>query len=472
MSRLRADQLTIPALVLLALVVRALFAGINELAHDEPFTVYQAHRPLAELWTLLRHENNPALFFLVMKAWLPLAGTDAALLRMPSVVASAFTVWPLYLVARELSGRVTGFTAALLFICSSYHQGFAHEVRAYALFGLLATTGIWQLVRMAIGGQDHAPPLQRTWWWLALCNVLMVHTHFFGWLMVGVQASLLLGVPPLRRTLHGWTRAIIVTMVAFIPYAAIYLDRVGSSMAQGTWLTVPPLEEVYNMLWRWSNAPVIAVGFLVIIGIGSFSRLGRGPLWRVGLLWGMLPLVGLFLVSQWFPVFLDRYLLFAAPGFCLLVAHALATLPLTLYGNLAAAAVGVVAMAITFQPDKPSGLSPSRVVAVAKAMGKDRAPVLIAPPWYALTYAWHTDPGLFRHRGSWADTLAVHQIHPVHAPAHPPIEGDTATTLVLVDAWSELTDPDGILQAALLRTHPQVDRVEADHKVLVLRFRR
>ncbi|MBK8948986.1 MAG: hypothetical protein IPM68_09060 [Flavobacteriales bacterium] len=47
MKRLPTDALVIAALVALALVVRSLFVGLVGLAHDEPFTVYWAHRPLA-----------------------------------------------------------------------------------------------------------------------------------------------------------------------------------------------------------------------------------------------------------------------------------------------------------------------------------------------------------------------------------------------------------------------------------------
>ncbi|MBK6754456.1 MAG: glycosyltransferase family 39 protein [Flavobacteriales bacterium] len=152
MRRGSTDVFVVVALLLLCGVVRALFIGLNELAHDEPFTLYWAHRPLGELFAQLRTENNPPLHFLLVKVWLPIAGWDVTLLRMPSALFSALTVWPLFLLGRELGGRLVGFTAALLFTCSSYHQGFAHEVRAYTLFALLAAVGMWQLARTARKG--------------------------------------------------------------------------------------------------------------------------------------------------------------------------------------------------------------------------------------------------------------------------------------------------------------------------------
>jgi len=469
MKRLPTDALVIAALVALALVVRSLFVGLVGLTHDEPFTVYWAHRPLAELFAQLRHENNPPLHFLLVKAFLPLADGDVAWLRMPSVVASGLTAWPLFLIGRALGGRLTGFAAVLLFICSSYQQGFAHEVRAYPLFQLLAVTGVWQLVRVAQVAPvrpSGALPL------LALLNVAMVYTHFFGWLMLGVQAVLVLFVPDLRSARRTMALAAGVAVLAYIPYATVLIDRFGRSVGQGTWLTVPPPEELYNMLWRWSNAPVLVLLFLAAIIAASARREGRGALWTLGLLWALLPLLGLFVLSQRVPVFLDRYLLFAAPGWCLLVAHALLHAVPWRQVGWALAAVGVGGMALGFEPGRGPDGRPERVVAVAQAMGKGRAPVLLIPGWYAHTYAWQVDPSLFAHTGTWSDALAARGIHPVDDPMHPPAVSTLADTLVLVDAGARLVDPEQQLEHRLSDRLGEPDAVEADRGVRVLRYRR
>lgn len=469
MKRLPADALAIAALVALALVVRSLFVGLVGLAHDEPFTVYWAHRPLAELFAQLWHENNPPLHFLLVKAILPLADGDVAWLRMPSAVASGLTAWPLFLVGRALGGRVTGFAAVLLFICSSYQQGFAHEVRAYPLFQLLAVAGVWQLVRVA---QAAPQPPRAALPVLALLSVAMVYTHFFGWLMLGVQALLVLLVPALRPARRTLALAAGVAVVAYAPYAAVLFERFSRSVGQGTWLTVPPPEEVYNMLWRWSNAPVLVLLFLAAVAVASLRREGRGPLWSVGLLWALLPLLGLFVLSQRVPVFLDRYLLFAAPGWCLLVAHALLNAAPWRQVGWTLAAVGVGGMALTFEPGRGPEGRPERVVAVAQAMGKGRAPVLLIPGWYAHTYAWHVDPALFAHTGTWTEALAARGIHPVDDPAQPPAVATLEDTLVLVDAGARLVDPELKLEHALRQRLGEPDAVEADRGVRVLRFRR
>ena len=65
----RSDRWILLALVLLALVLRGSWLDMDELAHDEPFTVVMAHRSLPDLFSQLATENNPPLHFLLMHGW-------------------------------------------------------------------------------------------------------------------------------------------------------------------------------------------------------------------------------------------------------------------------------------------------------------------------------------------------------------------------------------------------------------------
>src|SRR5690606_15669266 len=98
---------------------------------------------------------------------------------------------------------------SLLFIFSSYHTGFAHEVRAYSLFALLATTSIWQLYRSSTGKPAT---------WLVVVNILMIYTHFFGWLMIGIQFLCVAGLREWRSQLRKFLLSLVPVLIAFLPY--------------------------------------------------------------------------------------------------------------------------------------------------------------------------------------------------------------------------------------------------------------
>ncbi|MCB0793614.1 MAG: hypothetical protein KDB88_02660 [Flavobacteriales bacterium] len=459
------------ALVLLNAVVRFLFIGLNELAHDEPFTVFQAHRSLTALWEMLRSENNPPLYFLLIKCWLPVAGHDAAWLRLPSAMASALTVWPLFLTAARMGNMRIGWTAALLFTFSSFEQGFAHEVRAYSLLQLLGAATIWQVVRHALGAAHQATIGARTIGWAILLNIMLVYTHFFGWLIIGIQALAVLLLPSLHPARRMFLKVFLATCLSYLPYGLIFLERATSSIGQGTWLTVPEPEEMYNMVWRFSNAPVTAVVFLGVAVLTVARSRTRSDGYMLGLIWGLLPLPLLFLVSQWVPVFLDRYLSFAAPGFFMLVSFALNNAFSWTWARIALPMAGILGMAITFSPDRPSEYQPSLVVAVSQTMAKQDGQVLIVPHWYKYTYAWHTDPELFEEPEELDKDLARIGILPLADRSQLSIDPGVRSTVVLVDAGAALVGLEEV-EKDLRGSYPEEDRIEAGRNVVITRFRR
>src|SRR6185295_8921665 len=100
-----------PGLLLLNLALKLSWLGVNELAGDEPFTVHWSQQPFGVMLNMLREENNPPLYFLLIKWWSAIAPFEPAWLRVPSAVFSALTVWPLFLLTRRLSGSITALVA-------------------------------------------------------------------------------------------------------------------------------------------------------------------------------------------------------------------------------------------------------------------------------------------------------------------------------------------------------------------------
>jgi len=448
----RRDRILLLVLLIAGLVLRMLWLGRNELAHDEPFTVYWALRPWSEFLTMLRSENNPPLHFLLMRAWSLWVPLDPAWLRVPSALFGALIVWPLVLLARSSGSSVAAWSAGVLVVLSNYHYGFAHEVRSYALFTLLTTTAIWQLFRLSKGRP-------RAKLWLMALNILLVYTHFFGWLVVGLQLLFVLSVKSFRPARHGSFIALAATTLAFLPYIWIFAQRARTSITSGTWLSSPEPEEIYNMVWRWSNAPVIAVALLLLISFCTIRQRASGGLLQLGLLWTLVPVLGLYLVSLLVPVYLDRYLVFAAPGFALLVGQCIGTLP----GR--SALVGAVALtaglAATFTPWIGNGHRPTRVVEKIEAWRSEEpcAAVLVVPAWYRSTYRFAQDRSRFRNEGP--DLFNSHELEAGSTPCQ---------TVILVDA----SPPDASSSALLLelREHyAPADSAAVSHKVQVVRWR-
>ena len=409
------DHRPLGALLLLSAVLKFSWLGVNELTGDEPFTVHWAARSLPALFDMLRTENNPPLYFLLMKAWMLLVPLDEAWLRVPAALCSTLAVWPLYRLAEQLADRRPAVVSGLLFTLSQYHYELAHEVRAYALFTLLAITGMWMLVRAV-----HRRSPARTMLGLAVLNTLMVYTHFFGWLAIGVQGVCVLLLPMFRPMRKGFLLGALLTLLCFGPYLAIFLGRFGASVEQGTWVPIPGIEEMYNMVWKWSNAPVCAVLFLLLIAAVLVRDRLRHPALALAALWCLVPLVGMWLVSQWVPMYVDRYLVYAAPGFVLLVGVASGRLVRMEPWPAWVGALCVVAMALSFAPWRSNGRKPSEAAALLHRWGaaQGEVPVVVRPSWYRLELAWALDPKSLT-RNAWGDRWGSLLVESAPDPAAP-----------------------------------------------------
>lgn len=456
------------ALLVLNLVLKLCWTGVNELAGDEPFTVYWAQRPLADLLGMLRTENNPPLYFLLMHGWSLLFPLDPAWLRVPSALFSALTVWPLYLLGRRLGGHGAGITAALLYTFSQHSYQFAHEVRAYSLLVLACTWAVWQLVRMA-DSPRHPSLRPASILWLVAANTLATWVHYFGWLMLGLELVMAFSVVSLRPGRAKMLAAALITVILNVPLLGILFSRAGSSLGQGTWIQPPSWEEPYNMLMRWSNAPVVAVLFLAIIVWAYLRPRLTERSMALAAIWCAVPLVAMFLVSFLFPVYIDRYLLFASIGFYLLVALASTRCKLPWVPGWVLPAACVVAMLTTFAPWRAGPSHPSRVLAQVENWSKGNTAVIIQPGWYGLTYAWAVSPTYFVGAAPVDMALKEHGVFSVEGTAPPPLDS-SISTVIHIDAWASLADPGHAVLRDLRSHYLQTDSIEADKKIVVRQF--
>ena len=454
------DQRLLYGIVALNLLLKLTISTDGPLVNDEPFTVYWSQQPLDAFWKMLRTENNPPLYFLLIKGWSSFTPFTEAWLRVPSAIGSAFIAWPLFRIGHALADRWVGAAAALLFTFTTHHHAFAHEVRAYSLLALLTASGIWWLVR-AHSNDRHCS----AWMMLAVIDVLLVYTHFFGWLAIGLQvlvaAIALRSRPLVRQALIAGT----IAVLGVLPYAWTFLTRVGQSVSEGTWLTTPGWEEPYNMLWRWSNAPVLVVSFLLLLVLALLRKGWSETLVRLALVWSMAPLVGLFVLSQWVPLFLDRYLNFAAPGFALLVAGTLHHLLSPRRWRPYVLVLPVLAMATTFDPMRNDDRDPQAVVAKVNSWCAENCALQIEPRWYWLNYRTAEDIASLQNASAANAPDTIADGAGLHIPG-----GGKPATWVVVDAGSHLDDPGRPWYATLREEYSAVDSVRVDRFVQVLRF--
>lgn len=316
----------------LAFGLRAFAVGRPALRGDEGFSVALAAKPVREMVALmLQSEPNPPLYFVALKGWIAIAGSNELALRWPSVLAGAVLVALTYRLGRAWLGKPAAAGAAVLAAFNPFLVWYAQDARVYSLLAALVLGAAWLTWRAA---------QKRNWqlwvwagclWWLAL------FAHYFAALAL---ASILLALIVAAHTRARWRAAfgmsagITLAQLPWLAYVAPLL--VGHSKS---WISAAgSMEVLWRLLTVFSAGQASAgaspmnqaIGALVLAALliwGSvllLRRALRAAAWVLALAVGT-PL-WLWLLSFYRPVFTEQYALVALPGVCLLAAAGLSGL--------------------------------------------------------------------------------------------------------------------------------------------------
>jgi mannosyltransferase len=259
---------------------------------DEVFSVHAARHSWAEMFKFVAADIiHPPLFYTVLKIWIGIGGESLVWLRLLSVLLAVATIAPFYLLCRELNlkpkERNLAFT---LMAVSGFLIKYTQEVRMYSLLLLLSVTSIWLFVRFVRNSR------LRTLAALTVCNLLVVYTHYYGWLLVFAQACVVLTW--YRKSFSRFLLSAAVLLFTYVPwiYAVATFREPARGLAQNIgWIKRPnagDLVEYFVLL----NKPFLF----------SQSTLDRADSFLIG--WLALLLVGVALAVLFFRRWRDRAL--------------------------------------------------------------------------------------------------------------------------------------------------------------------
>jgi 4-amino-4-deoxy-L-arabinose transferase-like glycosyltransferase len=217
-GRTRATGLSLNGAILLsgivavAAVLRFGLLGHNSLWFDEAYMVRITLFPWRTIPALLKTaELHPPLDYLLMKAWIAVAGFGEAAIRVPSACFSVGAVVLTYAVVRRVASDSVGLLSAFLVGVSPFAVMAGQDAKMYALLSALTLASTLALVEAGEGGG-----IMR-WGAYILVTTLMLYTHYLGLLIVFAQG---LGVAWVGRSHLGkWLFAAMTVAVLFAPWA-------------------------------------------------------------------------------------------------------------------------------------------------------------------------------------------------------------------------------------------------------------
>ena len=260
------------ALTLLAAVLRFASLDLQSFWYDEAFTpVHVLHASLgATLHGVVKTENTPPLWYVLIWAWSRIFGTGVLALRFPSALAGVATVPVAWGIARELAGRGTGsrraaIVCAALVAVNPLFVWYSQEARAYGLYVLLSALALLCMLRA-----DREPTAGRLAAF-AIAAALALATFYFEAFMLIPMALWLLRNRSRRR----------LTLPAVALPLAVGIALVPLVIAQGghgtQWISswalssrVQAIAQYY--LTGYSGAPLghgveVLIGLLILVGL-------------------------------------------------------------------------------------------------------------------------------------------------------------------------------------------------------------
>lgn len=351
MSRNRSCShylVAISLLTLVAFAVRIASLDAQSLWRDEVDALRFATAPWSEMLSAFTRPGwNGPFYFLLLRGWVTLTGTSEYAMRFLSLVFGVLCVPLVYVLGHRLFNRSVALFAALLVTFSPYLTWYGQEVKMYTLVPALALLAIYAQkvgLRRAVEGD--------VWhWWVVqvVATSLAFYSHILAALLIPVQVLLYLAWwPQVRRQWVGALASLACLILPYLPLVAWQAPMVLQERETG--FHAYSLGEMAQILLNGWSLGFLSWGFpwgMVLLGAlaawGLVSPLflsfpsslstplrcegeGGGRSRIVLAAWLLTPLLAVWLVSLRQPLFTDRYLIWTAPAFYLLVAVGLASL--------------------------------------------------------------------------------------------------------------------------------------------------
>ena len=232
------------AVAILYVAIRVWRLDASCLWFDELFSVHAAvHTWNSLFWFVAQDLIHPPLFYAVLKVWIGIGGESLLWLRLLPVFFSALAIIPFLYLCKELklSSAVTVLALTLLAVNGSLIK-YTQTLRMYTMLMFLSIVSLWLFARYFNRGKSFA--------WLLLVNLLLIYTHYFGWLVVGAEIVALLVFQLIK-----WRRMLTmvgVLLIAFVPWviAVWKAAEAGSDVAQNiSWMSRPGWSEMVTFIF-------------------------------------------------------------------------------------------------------------------------------------------------------------------------------------------------------------------------------
>ena len=309
-----------------------------------------------------------------------------------------------------------------------------------------------------------------------------MYAHYFGFFILWTQFIFLLFDFRFftRHFKKVWLYLGLLT-VGYAPNVNVLIHRFADSSG-GTWVKPPEgIESLYNMLWTYSNAPVVAVSVLAMFGgalIHYFAQRNapRPSIFsRLVLFWFGFIVCFMFAVSFQVPIFMDRYTMPAAVAFPLLIGISADFLVQKSWARFLIPTVLCGMFVFTVKPNSNNGRDIQAIVQKVKSLQTNGSMVYICPDWFDLNFVYYYNRGYFEdvNEVHIKDNLRAHlradHVFPIHHAEQIAKQSLTKVNrIIYLDTGADFTYPNNGIRAYLATHFELKEEIRFDELFQVL----
>lgn len=457
MNLLKKNAFVFALVVLVHLAYKMLFLDFSGFWHDEAFSLYFSQQHWGHLKHISEWDINPPLYYYFLWIWQHLFGNSEYAIRFSSVIFSALSAGMLYVLCARNFNRLTGVIAVLFFSVSNEIYFYSHEARPYSLILFFALCSSWFFFEL----------LRKPGWLyavaLGILNFGLLYTHYVCALVIAVQTVLVL-LYFNKQLLKFFGVALGVTaLISLLRFTKKTIALVFNNKKSSFWIEKPHLQDLTDTFYNFFNGPDLFFIFLfaALVALVYLVRSRQWkPLWnenkvKLTYVWlaGPGALIICFLISQFMPLFVRRYILFTAPFIYITLAWFISragnNVRFPLYAAIAIF-LGFSLLRIDYKAVK--SMDYRNGVAFVKSMQKGNVPVLVETRDVAALFAYYYDRSIFEDYGKAEDRLREKNIFMVGNTADAQaVDMQKNKELILTKTF----DPqDGELQQLLDKFYP------------------
>lgn len=280
---------------------------------DEAWAATLAVKPIFKIIQIVSRDTSPPLYYLLLHFWMKIFGISEISIRSFSFCLFLATAATVFLIAKQLFDKKTGFLAAILTLVNPFLFNYAFEGRMYSLLALSCALSIYFFVKKNRLG-------------FILSTTAALYTHHFAIFIVFFE-----GLWSLTRIKRFNPKKIWKEFKDFFIIALLYLPWIyplyfqTSLVSSGFWLGKPSIKNLTQTIREFligsGNEIIRKLTFIGVLLTLAFRRWFENKAKTIFLLgWFFTPLLLTFLISQRFQsIFYDRYLLATIPAALLLL---------------------------------------------------------------------------------------------------------------------------------------------------------